>query len=392
MNMSNLFHKEIDPSKVNRMKWEAEIERTGDRDLLCFGTADMDFPSAKPILDAIHKVADAGHLGYPFVQPGFYDAIINWQKRLGRWEIKPEWIATHVGVYPSSWAIIEALTEPGDEIIFQTPVHFCFDAVTRDNGRVPIYNPLVQRNGHFEMDYEHFEAAITPRTKIMWLCNPHNPVGRAWSREELEKLGEICLKNNIIIMSDDVYCGLLYPGKTYTPIASLSKELSMNTITCYSTSKIYNTTGVKQSFVVCENPELLEAYNLSLRKQNLNYGKNVFGLAVTEAAFNHCDDWVRELMDYVSENHNTTKKLLEDGIPGVVVGDAEATYFVWIDFRVLGLDRTAMENLFEKKARVIVEVGHKFGDVGEGFVRLNLACRREVLIEGMERIIKAVKN
>lgn len=388
--MSKHFCKEIDLSKVKRMKWEAEIERTGEPDLLCFGTADMDFPSAKPILDAIHEVATIGHLGYPYIQPSFYESIINWQKRLGNWDVMPEWIATHVGVYPSSWAIIEALTKPDDEIIIQTPVHFCFDDVTRVNGRVPLYNPLIQKDGNYEMDYEHLESVISNKTKLMWLCNPHNPVGRAWSKEELEKLGEICLKHHIRIMSDDVYCGLLYSGQRYTPIASISKEISMNTITCYSTSKIYNTTAIKQSFIVCENTELLEAYNLSLRKQNLNYGKNIIGIAVTEAAFNHCDDWVRELMEYVSANHKMVKKLLEENISGVIVNNAEATYFDWIDFRVLGLDRTSFEELFEKKAKVIVEVGHKFGDAGEGFIRLNLGCKREVLRTGIERIIKAI--
>lgn len=382
----------LESRNLSRMKWEAEIKRTGKSDLLCFGTADMDFKSAEPILNSIIKVAQEGHLGYPLIKESFYAAIENWLRRISGWEIETEWVSTHVGVYPSSWATIEALTEIGDEIIFQTPVHFCFDMMVRDNGRVPIHNPLINNNGRYEMDFEHLESLINEKTKLFWLCNPHNPVGRAWSKAELEKIGEICVKHNVKIMSDDVYCGLMHESKVYTPIASISKEISYNTITCYSSSKIYNTTGVKQSFVVAENPEILSKYTMSLQKQNLTYGKNVFGLAVTEAALNECDDWVKELMHHVKGNREYLSHVLEKELDNIHVLDADGTYFAWVDVRSLNLSDDELEELFEEKANVIIEVGHKFGTVSKGYFRMNLACKREVLEEGTQRIVKAIKE
>lgn len=390
--MSGIFDREINRFGMSTMKWEAEIERTGRKDLLCFGTADMDFLSPTPILDAIHKVANIGHLGYPFIQPSYYDSIVNWLKRLGKWDIKKEWISSNVGIWPASWTIIDALTEPGDEIIIQTPVHFCFDTVTRDSGRIPVKNPLIQQDGRYTMDFEGLKRCFTNKTKLFWLCNPHNPVGRAWGREELERLSNICLQHGVKIISDDVYCGLIYSETHYTPIATISKEISMNSITCYSTSKTYNTTGDKHAFVVCENPEILEAYNNSLKKQNLNYGMNIFGLAITEAAYNYCDSWVTELMEYVKGNYQLVKKTFEEKMPFVKLAKADATYFAWLDFRELNISRERFTDFFEKDANVSVEMGYKFGEGGEGFIRINLGCRRAILHAGLERIVHAYKK
>lgn len=387
--MSSIFDQEIDRSGMSTMKWEAEIERTGKKDLLCFGTADLDFLSPQPILDAIHQVANIGHLGYPYIKQSYYDAIINWSRRHGEWDIKKEWISNNVGIWPASWTIIDALTEPGDEIIFQVPVHFCFGAVTKESGRVAVLNPLIRKDGRFVMDFEGLEHCFTDKTKLFWLCNPHNPVGRAWEREELERLSSICLRHGVKIISDDVYCGLLYPGIRYTPIATISKEVSMNTITCYSTSKTYNTTGDKHAFVVCENPEILEAYNNSLKKLNLNYGMNIFGLAITEAAYNCCDPWVTELMEYVRGNYMLIKNTIEKEMPLVRLAKAEATYFAWLDFGKLNLSRERLVDLIEREANISVEMGYKYGEAGEGFVRINMGCRRAVLQEGLNRIVNA---
>jgi cystathionine beta-lyase len=295
-------------------------------------------------------------------------------------------------VYSSCYAIIQALTEPGDEVIIQSPVHYPFAALTKINERVALTNPLQQKNGRYIMDFAGLREIITPRTRMLWMCNPHNPVGRAWDADELRELGEICLENNLVIMSDDVYCGLLYPGVHYTPIASLSPELAQNTLTLWSTSKIYNTTGIRHSLVVCANSYLMLQYRMMLQKQNLAYGKNIFGLAATEAALNECDQWVEHLMVDVAEHHAIAKKMLEAGIPGVHVGEMESTYVAWVDARCLGLNPTEVVDFYEKKARVIVEPGHKFGEAGTGFFRMNLATSRVRLVEGLQRIIDAAQN
>ncbi len=390
--MHGMFEQALDRERISCLKWNHEIARTGDPDLLCFGTADMDIRAPEPVLAAICAVAEVGHLGYPMIRPSYYDAIIRWQKRLSGWEIQKEWIDDNVGIYTSCYGIIDALTEPGDEIIIQSPVHYPFAALTSINGRVPLVNPLVQRDGKYHMDLEGLASIITPRTRMLWLCNPHNPVGRAWTGDELRKLGEICLANDIVIMSDDVYCGLLYPGVQYTPIAALSDALAQITLTLWSTSKIYNTTGVRHSLVVCPNKDLLDKYRLTMQKQSLAYGKNIFGLAVTEAAFNECDEWVRRLMADVQEHHALAKTILEEGIPGVKVGDMEATYVAWVDARSLNLQPLDVIDFFEKKARVIVEPGHKFGDAGAGFFRMNLGTSQSRLMAGLERIVTAAKE
>jgi cystathionine beta-lyase len=388
----SIFDQKIDRTGMSTMKWESEIERTGKDDLLCYGTADMDFLSPQPILDAIHQVANIGHMGYPYIKQSYYEAIINWMKRHAKWEIQKEWISNNVGIWPASWTIIDALTEPGDEIIFQTPAHFCFDVVTRESKRIVVVNPLIQKDGYYMMDFEGLERCITEKTKVFWLCNPHNPVGRAWNRDELEKISNICLAHDIKIISDDVYCGLLYPGTQYTPIATISKETSMNTITCYSTSKTYNTTGDKHSYVVCENPEILQAYNQSLKKQNLEYGVNIFGLAITEAAYNHCDQWVNDLMKHIQSNYLLVKETVEEKMPSVKLTKAEATYFAWLDFSELKISRDQLENFFENDANVSVGMGYKFLEGGEGFIRLNMACSRDTLQSGLDRITYAYKK
>ncbi|SBV98763.1 Mimosine amino transferase [uncultured Eubacteriales bacterium] len=379
-----------DRRHLSTLKWEYERARTGDPALLSFGTADMDFSSPKPILDAITQVAAQGHLGYPLVRDSYYAAIEGWLARTAGWQIDARaCTATNVGIYTSIWTLLDALTAPGDEVIIQTPVHFCFSQLLRDNGRVAVPNPLLLTENGYTMDFDRLETLFTPKTKLFWLCNPHNPVGRAWREEELRRLGELCLRHGVTILSDDVYCGLVYPGHKYTPIASLSPELAQNSVICYSPSKSYNTTGVKFSFVVTENPRILQQYNQSLAKLDLNYGMNIFGLAVTEAAYDHCDEWLSALMDYVRENHRLAEDFVAEHMPGARVCPADSTYFAWVDLRCLPMSSARAVAHFEREAHILVNDGAGLGEGGEGFVRVNLACPRAVLREGLSRMERA---
>ena len=387
------FDEKVDRTGMNRMKWEAEIRRTGYEDLLCFGTADMDFRSPEPILNAIRQIADVGHLGYPCLTDSYYEAIDSWLLDNSGWAVDSRICsAPNVGIYTAVWCILDALTQPGDEVIIQTPVHFCFNQMLRDNGREPVVNPLVCREGRYEMDFEGLESCFTERTRLFWLCNPHNPVGRAWTCEELSRLAAICESHNVFILSDDVYCGLVYPGYCYTPIASLSEAVSKRTITCYSPSKSYNTTGVKFSFVIAENPELLERYNRSLKKLDLNYGLNLFGIGTSIAAFRECGPWIRCLMEYVENNYRYTVRTVRGRMPLADIAMADSTYFAWIDFRCLRFPDGEIGSFFEREAHVLISPGDELGPGGEGFIRLNLGCRRAVLEEGLARIADAYEK
>lgn len=225
-----------------------------------------------PILNAMKVVIDTGHLGYPLASDAFYQAIHDYFLRTAAWDINTRLsVGQNEGVYLSAWNILDTFTKPGDKVTILTPVHFCFRQMLNLNNRVAIECPLLYDNGKYTINFDYLEFCLSSGSKICWICNPHNPVGRVWTKEELLRIGELCIKYGVLIMSDDVYCGLTFPSVHYTPIASLSKEISYRTITMYSTSKSYNTTGLRHSFVVTENPELFKQYNDSMKKIGINY-------------------------------------------------------------------------------------------------------------------------
>lgn len=380
------FNQVLDRSKLSTSKWEMEIARKQNPNLLCFGTADMDFKSSKPIIDALQEVVNNGHFGYPFKRDSYYEAITGWFKRHCNWDIKKDWIANSVAIYPSFQGLIEGLSNIGDEIIYNTPVHHIFAEIINATGRIPIENPLKIVNDKYEIDFEDFENKINDKTKLFLLCNPQNPMGRVWTKNELEKLMNICLKHHIIVISDEVYLGLIYKGHQYTPIASLSKEASMNTVTCISASKSFNLTGIKHSLVISENPEFLKIYRNELKKNNEYYGESIFGHAATEAAFGRSDEWSEQLITYVEDNFKLTKKFVEENLSGVKIYQPEGTYFVWMDFSCLHMTDEELTKMFEDEAQVIVTLGCHLGTGGQQHIRMNLGCPQSILKEGLNRI------
>lgn len=372
--------------ELSRLKWEYERERTGYEDLLAFGTADMDYASPVPILSALRSVIDRGHLGYPMVSDQFYSTIHDWLVRIASWNIDARCsVGQNLGIYLSAWNVLDALTRPGDKITILTPVHFCFKRMINLNGRVAIECPLLFDGEYYRINYGALEACFTSGSRILWLCNPHNPVGRVWTREELQRIAELCIQYDVYIMSDDVYCGLTFPEITYTPIASLSKEISYRTITFYSTSKCYNTTGLKHSFLVAENPELFKKYNESLERLDLEYGLSIMGMAAAIAAYSQCDDWLRALMEQIQKNHQFLKDYFAQNLPGAKVVPSEATYFAWVDMRALGIPPQQLSYLIEQEEHMVVENGAVLGKGGAGFIRVNLATSQENLCQGAER-------
>ena len=372
---------------LSRLKWEYELERTSYKDLLCFGTADMDYRSPEPILSALREIIDRGHLGYPMIPDRFYEAIHDWLWRIASWDVDARCsVAQNSGIYVAAWNILQILTKPGDKVTILTPVHFCFREMLNLNKRKVIECPLVLKDDTYEIDFCSLEACLASGSKVFWICNPHNPVGRAWTKEELQKIGELCIRYQVYLLSDDVYCGLLFPDKHYTPIASLSKELSYRTVTLYSVSKIYNTAGLRHAFLVTENPELCKRYRESLTAMNLEYGQNIMGIAATIAAFYECDSWLASLMETIAEHHQFLRTYFAKYIPSCRVMKAEAAYFAWIDMRALNIRPQTLSYLMEQEAHMVVENGYTLGKGGAGFIRLNLAASEEHLQEGAKRL------
>lgn len=372
---------------LSRLKWEQERERTGFSDLIGLGTADMDYRCPEPVLAALHRLLDMGHLGYPMIPDAYYDAIHDWLLRTTLWDIDARsCVINSVGIYASAWNLIQLLTKPGDKIVTLTPVHFCFRNMINLNGRFNIECPLILKEGNYIIDYAGLEACLASGSRMLWLCNPHNPVGRAWRREELQTVADLCEKYHVYIMSDDVYCGLTFPGIPYTPIASLSKKVSYQTVTLYSTSKTYNTTGLRHSFILTENPEIAKRYSESLMRMSLSYGQNIMGLEAVLAAYNECGGWLDALKKQIQSNHRFLSEFVSEQLPGASVTHSEATYFAWLDLRRLRLNPRQIAYLLEQEEHMIVENGAEDGKGGEGFIRMNLATSEANLEQGAARL------
>lgn len=385
--MSNQKPEIVLEEGLYRLKWEYERERTSYADLLCFGTADMDYRSPEPILDALRGVLDRGHLGYPMIPDNYYKTIHNWLMNIAGWDVDTRCsVAQSAGIYMGAWAMISLLTRPLDMVTILTPVHFCYKEILRLNNRKIIECPLELREDGYRINFGRLEACFASGSRLLWLCNPHNPIGHAWTKAELEKIAELCLKYQVYIISDDVYCGLLFPGTSYTPIASLSKDISRYTVTLYSTSKIYNTAALRHAFIVTENPEIYKKYREFLRTLSMDYGQNIMGIEATIVAFNECEEWRRQLMVRIMEAHKFLENYFEENIPMCRVIKSDSSYFAWIDMRALKIKPQMLTHLLEQEAHMVVENGCFLGKGGDGFIRFNLACDEEHLKEGAVRL------
>jgi cystathionine beta-lyase len=383
------FDTPIDRTHLSRMKWEYELERSGNPDLLCFGTADMDFASAPAIVDALVHTAQQGHYGYPHRPSAYYDAIIGYYQRHFGWHIERSWIQPNAGVYASMAGVIEELTEKGDEIIYQTPVHHVFKELIELNHRVPVANPLINNNGDYTMDFAHFASIITPRTKLLLLCSPHNPVGRIWTADELRQLVNICVAHGIIILADEVYCGLLFPGESFTPVATVTPAAAQHVITFMSASKSFNLTGLKHSFTITPHAPHTATCQMAARRWSLGYGLSQFGVVASEVAFRDGDAWSSAVMQYIAANYHAVAAYCATHLPAVHITRPQATFMLWLDLRALPLPHATLHSFFEEHAHILVVNGAALGNDGTGFIRLNIGAPRSVIMQGLERIVAA---
>ncbi|WP_157628266.1 MalY/PatB family protein [Ensifer sp. BR816] len=386
------FDEILDRSTLSTVKWEMEIDRTGNKSLLGFGTADMDFRSPKPIATALERTARLGHFGYPYKPNSYYEALIGFYKRHFGWEIKREWIAHNVGIYPSMRPLIDRLSVEGDAIIYQPPVHFQFRNIVAAAGRVPVANPLVLRNGRYEFDFDQLSHCVSSRTRLLLLCNPHNPVGRVWSRDELAQLAEFCQQHNIVVVSDEVYCGLLHDGFHFTPFGSVSSDALMNSVSLLSASKMFNLTGLKHSQVIAANPRLMHEYLEGLKRDTSGYGGSLFGHAATEVAYRDCDGWLADLMKYVAGNYAFAEAFFKERLPRIRIRPTESTYFMWLDLSDYGMSHQEMLDLFETRHGLVLNYGEDYGPGGEGHIRLNIGTPKSILVQGIGRMAQALSS
>ena len=341
--------------------------------------ADMDFRVAQPIIDALHRRVEHGIFGYTLVGDRYYEAVINWFGRRHGWTIQREWIQYTTGVVPAISAVVKALTEPGDKVLLQTPVYNCFFSSIRNNGCEMAETRLVADGDSWRVDFDDMERkAADPRVKLFILCNPHNPCGRVWTPEELERMNDICLRHGVKVVADEIHCELVMPGYHYTPFASVSEACQHNSITCNSPSKSFNTAGLQIANIICDDTATRRRIDRAI---NINEvcDVNPFGVEALIAAYNECEDWIKQLNEYLQGNYLALKAMLAERHPEWKVTRLEGTYLVWVDIRATGKTSAEVTDWLLKEKHILVNSGTMYGEAGEGFIRINIACPRERL-------------
>ncbi len=381
------FDKTIDRRATNSYKWDSAPEG-----VLPMWVADMDFRTAPAIIDALQKRVAHGIFGYTRVPDAYYDAVTSWFSRRHGWDIDREWIIYTSGVVPAVSAVIKALTVPGDKVIVQTPVYNCFFSSIRNNGCEIVSNPLRRTADTYEMDFDALErCAADPRAKVMLLCNPHNPAGRVWTPDELTRLGNICLRNGVTVVSDEIHCELVYQGFKYTPFASLSDAFLHRSVTCVSPSKAFNIAGLQIANIVAFDNDLRSRIDKAI---NINEvcDVNPFGVAATIAAYNEGEEWLNQLVDYLHGNYEAMVEFCQRELPEFPITRLEGTYLVWMDCSSLGMPSDALEHALLDDARLWLNAGTMYGAEGEGYMRWNIACPRSVMLDGLNRFLNFVRR
>ncbi|MFT4412859.1 MalY/PatB family protein [Fredinandcohnia humi] len=385
------FNEPIDRLQTGSVKWDEVENLFGDKDILPMWVADMDFKAPQPVINALRNRVDHGIFGYTTRTDSYYEAIIGWMKRRHNWSIEKEWICYSPGVVPALSIIVQTFTNPGDKIIVQPPVYYPFMSVIEQNGREILRNPLIEVNGRYQMDFEDLRQKLDPSVKMIILSSPHNPVGRVWTKEELVTLGEICAEHNILVISDEIHFDLVYKEYVHIPYASISKEFAQNSIVCTAPSKTFNLAGMQTSNIIIPNKTHRDRFKKAV--ENLAIGlTSTFGVTALISAYEEGDEWLDQLLEYLKGNLEFLNEFIESSIPEVKVIQPEATYLVWLDCRALGIDAKELEKLNRKQAKVAFDEGYIFGQEGAGFTRINIACPRSILEEGLTRFSNAIKS
>jgi cystathionine beta-lyase len=392
------FDRLIERSNTDSSKWNVKTV-FGSDDIIPMWVADMDFPIARPITEAIRKRAEHEVYGYGYPRPSLIEAVVNRMYKKYRWKIEPEWLVFTPGVVPALNAAIRGFTHFGDEVIIQDPVYHPFWSAIEQSGCCVASNPLRLNDGRYEFDLKDLEQKFAPmqamrrgpsRAKMMILCNPHNPIGRVWTRAELTSVGKIILAHDAIMVSDEVHCELLYRGIEHVPFAAISKEFEQNCVVCQAGSKTFNLAGLAASTIIIPNVKLRNAFTAA--RSGILPQPDVFGLVALEAAYRDGDEWLSQVLEYLQGNLNFMMAYVSDHIPRLGIIKPEGTYLVWLDCRRLGMDNLGLRSFFREKAKVGLDDGYIFGPSGAGFERVNIACARSTLEEALRRIERAVNS
>ncbi len=354
--------------------------------------ADMELKNPPEIIEGLKEYLDHAVLGYAMPYEEFYDAVINWQKTKHNWNIKKEWIVNTPGVVNAFFTAIRAFTDPGDGVIIFKPVYYPFSMAIEKNERELINCPLINTDGYYTIDYDKFdELAKNPKNKLLIFCSPHNPVGRVWKREELEKVAEIAIKNDLIVLSDEIWNDLIMPGYEHTVMATVNEELNDRLITCTAPSKSFNLAGMATSNIIISNEKIRETFKKTI---DVVHGGtiNILGYKCCELAYNKCSEWLDEVIKLIDTNQKVVKKFFEDNFPKIKAPLIEGTYLQWLDFRVIGMTNERLEEFMHMEAEFFLDEGYIFGEEGSGYERINLAAPTYVIEKALERLGQALEK
>lgn len=387
------FDQVVDRSKNRSAKYDERKKKFGREDVIPLWVADMDFKTAQPVIDAMKARAEEGIWGYTSRPDSYFDAVCGWQKRRNGWEIDRSMLSFSVGVVPSLSSMVFVFTEPGDKVLIQTPVYSEFYDVTESWGREVIENPMVEKDGVWSVDFEDFEKKAK-EAKLFFLCSPHNPLGIVWTREELTRMCEICIANDVLIVSDEIHSDLIFHGKKHIPTATLSTEIASHVITCISGTKTFNLAGLQASAVVFPNMELKKRFdkfwfNLDIHRNN------AFSSIAMETAFNEGEEWLEQLLVYIDGNFELIRSFCAENIPQIRPNVPDATYLVWLDCRGLEMENEELRRFMIEEAGLGLNEGWSFGRSLSGYMRLNAACPRSVIEKALKQLkeaVDAVKN
>lgn len=375
---------------TNCFKYDFAREMGMPEDVLPLWVADMDFPTAPAVLERLHALAEHGIFGYTGVKDAYFSAVHNWYAQRFGWETQRSWLVTTPGVVFAIAIAIRAFTQKGDAILIQQPVYYPFANKVTENDRQLVVNPLVLKNGRYEMDFADMERKIVDyHVKMLLLCSPHNPVGRVWTKEELLRVGEICQKHGVLVVSDEIHADFTYAGHTHRVFASLKSEFADFTITCTAPSKTFNLAGLQNSNIFIPNRQLRHAYKKELSACGCG-GTNCMGMAACQAAYEAGADWLEQLKQYLAGNLAYIRQFLREKLPDIALIEPEGTYLVWLDLRKLGLTEQQQRQLIVQDAKLWLDTGTLFGQGGEGFERINIACPRTTIEQAMQRLEHAV--
>lgn len=385
------FDKVIERRNTDCLKYDFAEKRGMPKDVLPFWVADMDFEVSSYIEDALIERVRHGIFGYSEMQTPYFEAVRDWMKKHHNWEPQEKWLVKTPGIVFALAMAVKAYTQRGDSVLMQQPVYYPFSGVVEDNGRNVVSNTLyLGEDNRYHIDFEDFERKIKEENiKLFFLCSPHNPVGRVWTREELITLGDICVKNNVVVVSDEIHHDFIWKGKheVFASIKSAYEEISM---TCTSPSKTFNIAGMQISNIFIPNSTLRHKFKKELDAAGISE-MGIMGLAACEAAYKKGEEWYQAMCAYVKDNIAFTKQYVEEHLPGVKMIDSEGTYLVWLDFRGTGLSADELERRIIYEAKLWLDSGKIFGDSGSGFQRINVACPRSVLKKGLDRLRMVVQ-